>query len=273
MAEARINPDGALKGKVALVTGASRGIGEAIAARLAMEGARVACSARTAEEGESRLPGTLQATVERIRRAGGEAVAIKADLAQSADRERLVAAVEDALGPVDILINNAAITYFMPIAEFTDKRFGLMMEVQVHAPLHLAQLVMPAMKEKGAGWIVNISSPAGLHPKAPYQAAGRGGTVYGMCKAALERFTTGLASEVHEHGIAVNVVSPGLVDTPGVAVHGLINERTRDRVQPIEYIAEAVYQLASGDPKSRTGRIDYAEPFLKELGLAPTPLI
>ena len=99
-----------------------------------------------------------------------------------------------------------------------------------------------------------------------------GGTVYGMCKAALERFTTGLASEVHDDNIAVNVVSPGLVDTPGVAVHGLINEQTRDRVQPIEYIAEAVYRLASGDPKTMTGRIDYAEPFLKELGITPSEL-
>jgi NAD(P)-dependent dehydrogenase (short-subunit alcohol dehydrogenase family) len=93
-----------------------------------------------------------------------------------------------------------------------------------------------------------------------------------MCKAALERFTTGLASEVFEDGIAVNVVSPGLVDTPGVAVHGLINERTKNRVQPIEYIAEAVYRLASGDPKTMTGRIDYAEPFLKELRVRPLAL-
>jgi citronellol/citronellal dehydrogenase len=273
MAQARIDPDGALKGKVALVTGASRGIGEAIAARLAMEGARVAASARTAETGESRLPGTLQDTVERIRTAGGEAMLVKADLAQADDRERLVREVEATYGPVDILVNNAAITYFMPVADFTEKRLKLMFEVQVYAPFHLAQLVLPAMRERGAGWIVNISSPAGLHPRPPYQAAGRGGTVYGMCKAALERFTTGLASEVHEDGIAVNVVSPGLVDTPGVAVHGLINERTRDRVQPIEYIAEAVFQLASGDPRTRTGRIDYAEPLLQELGIQPSSLI
>src|SRR5580693_3574125 len=129
------------------------------------------------------------------------------------------------------------------------------------------------MRERGAGWIVNISSPAGLHPKPPYGPAGRGGTVYGMCKAALERFTTGLAAEVHGAGIAVNVVSPGLVDTPGVAVHGLINDRTRARVQPIEYIAEAVFRLASGDPKTMTGRIAYAEPLLKELDLKPTALV
>jgi len=273
MADARINPNGALKGKVALVTGASRGIGEAIAARLAMEGAKVVVSARTAEEGESRLPGTLGDTVERIRKAGGEAKLIKADLAQASERERLVEEAVAAYGPIDILVNNAAITYFMPVTEFTEKRFKLMMEVQVYAPFHLSQLVLPAMRAKKSGWIVNISSGAGIHPKPPYMNIGRGGTVYGMCKAALERFTTGLASEVADDGIAVNVVSPGLVATPGVAVHGLINERTKDRVQPIEFIAEAVFQLATADPKKRTGTINYAEPLLKELGLAPSPLV
>jgi NAD(P)-dependent dehydrogenase (short-subunit alcohol dehydrogenase family) len=160
----------------------------------------------------------------------------------------------------------------MPVEQFPKKRFDLMMEVQVWAPFHLAQLVLPSMRERKQGWIVNISSGAGLHPKQPYTRRG-GGTVYGMCKAALERFTTGLASEVYDDDIAVNVVSPGLVDTPGVAVHGLINEQTKDRVQPIKYIAEAVYRLASGDPKTITGRIDYAEPFLKELGIQPTELV
>ncbi len=245
MAAPKINPNGPLKDKVALVTGASRGIGEAIAARLAMEGAKVVVSARTAEEGESRLPGTLGDTVARIQKAGGHATLIKADLAQASERERLIEKSVAACGPIDILVNNAAITYFAPVIEFTEKRFKLMMEVQVTAPFHLAQLVLPSMRSRRQGWIVNISSPAGIHPKKPYQPGPRGGTVYGMCKAALERFTTGLASEVYDDGIAVNVVSPGLVATPGVAVHGLINERTKDRVQPIEFIAEAVYRLAS----------------------------
>ena len=272
MSDAKINPNGTLAGKVALVTGASRGIGEAIAARLAMEGARVVASARTAQDGESRLPGTLIETVERIRKAGGEATFVKADLAQASERERLVEETVTAYGPVDILINNAAITYFTPVMDFSEKRFKLMMEVQVYAPFHLSQLVLPSMVARMGGAIVNISSPAGIHPAKPYRG-GRGGTVYGLCKAALERFTTGLASEVQEYGIAVNVVSPGLVDTPGVAVHGLINEATRDRVQPIEYIAEAVYQLARADAKTMTGRVDYAEPLLKELGLKPSELV
>ncbi len=264
---------GSLKGKVALVTGASRGIGEAIAVRFGMEGAKIVVSARTAASGESRLPGTLHETVDHVRKTGADVTFIKADLAQAREREMLVEKATAAYGPIDILVNNAAITYFAPVAEFTEKRFKLMMEVQVYAPFHLSQLVLPSMKQKKAGWIVNISSPAGIHPKQPYMAGARGGTVYGMCKAALERFSTGLASEVYGDGIAVNVVSPGLVDTPGVAVHGLINEMTKNRVQPIKYIAEAVYRLASGDPKTMTGRVDYAEPFLKELGLQPTELV
>ncbi len=271
MREARVNPDGPLKGRTALVTGASRGIGAAIATRLAMEGARIAVSARTAEPGESRLPGTLAETVGHICDIGGEAIAIKADLAQSSERQRLVEEATHALGQIDILINNAAITYFAPVEDFTDKRFALMFEVQVHAPFHLAQLVLPSMRAQGRGWIVNISSPAGLHPRQPYGPF-RGGTVYGMCKAALERFTTGLAAEVHDANIAVNAVSQGLVDTPGVAVHGLINEQSRDRVQPIKVIAEAVYRLAAADPGSMTGRIAYAEPFLGELGIEPAEI-
>lgn len=271
MVQAEENSNLRLKDKVVLVTGASRGIGAAVAARLAMEGARIAVSARTAEEGESRLPGTLTNTVERVRGAGGEAHAFKADLALREDRERLVEEVEAAMGPVDILVNNAAITYFAPVGEFTEKRFKLMMEVQVYAPFHLAQLVLPAMRARGGGSIINISSPAAIHPQPPYRFVG-GGTVYGMCKAALERFTTGLASEVQGDGIAVNVVSPGLVDTPGVAVHGLINERTKDRVQPIEYIAEAVFRLAIADPASTTGLVAHAAPLLEELGVEPAAI-
>src|SRR5215467_8466008 len=181
---------GTLKGKVALITGASRGIGEAIAVRLGMEGAKIVVSARTAESGESRLPGTLHETVDRVRKTGAEVTFIKADLAQAREREMLVEKAVAAFGPIDILVNNAAITYFMPVVEFTEKRFKLMLEVQVYAPFHLSQLVLPSMMAQGSGWIVNISSPAGLDPRPPYAQGARGGTVYGMCKAALERFST-----------------------------------------------------------------------------------
>lgn len=266
-----INKQGLLAGQVAIVTGASRGIGEAIAKRYAMEGAKVVVSARSVEEGDHYLPGTIKHTVDVINQAGGEAVAVRADLSQAEDRAELVKATEEAFGPADILVNNAAVTYFIPVADFPERRFKIMMEVQVWAPFELAQLVLPGMRARGRGWILNVSSGAAIHPDKTVEA--RGGTVYGMCKAALERFTTGLAQEVYADGIGVNVISPGLVETPGVIHHKLITEETRDRVTPMEFMTEACLRLVHGDPKVMTGRIDYADKVMAEFGLEPTPLL
>lgn len=266
-----VNPNGLLAGQVAVVTGASRGIGEAIALRYAMEGARVVVSARTVEASDHYLPGTITATVEKIKAAGGEALAVRADLAQADDRQELMQAARAAFGPIDILVNNAAITYFIPVLDFPEKRFRLMMDVQVWAPFELSQMVLPDMLERGRGWILNISSHAAIHPQKTL--SGQGGTVYGMCKAALERFTTGLAQEVYDSNIGVNVISPGLVATPGVMHHKLINESNEDRVTPVEHMAEACLRLVHGDPQVLTGRIDYADKVIEEFSLAPADLI
>jgi NAD(P)-dependent dehydrogenase (short-subunit alcohol dehydrogenase family) len=127
------------------------------------------------------------------------------------------------------------------------------------------------MRERGRGWILNVSSGAAIHPDKT--APGRGGTVYGMCKAALERFTTGLAQEVYDDGIGVNVISPGLIATPGVIHHKLINDANRDRVTPVEHMAEACLRLVHGDPKTITGRIDHANLVMKEFSLEAATLI
>ena len=267
----KINPAGVLAGQVAVVTGASRGIGDAIARRFAMEGAKVVVSARTVDSGEHYLPGTINETVAAIRAAGGEALGVKADLASAADREQLIAAAEAEYGGVDILVNNAAITYFIPVEDFPEKRFRLMTDVQVWAPFELAQRVLPSMQERGSGWILNISSHAAIHPEKTL--SGRGGTVYGMCKAALERFTTGLAQETYENGIGVNVISPGLVATPGVMHHKLINSENEGRVTPVEHMAEACLRLCHGDSKALTGRIDYADEVMREFDLQAAELI
>ena len=267
-----VNKNGILAGKVAVVTGASRGIGEAIAIRYAQEGAKVVASARTVEEGEHPLlPGSIKGVVERIRKAGGEATAIRCDLSSSEDRTALIEQTEKAYGPVDILVNNGAVTYFIPVEEFPEKRFKLMIEVQVYAPFHLSQLVLPKMKERKSGWILNVSSHAAIHPAL--DAGGRGGTVYGMCKAALERFTTGLASEVHADNIAVNVISPGLIATPGAIFFKLVNESNEHMVVPAENMAEACLRLVHGDPKVLSGRITYAADILKEFNLTPADLV
>jgi citronellol/citronellal dehydrogenase len=268
---ATVNRNGLLAGKVAVVTGASRGIGEAIALRYAMEGAKVVVSARTVEEGTHILPGSISATVKRIRDAGGEALAVRADLSREADRLAMIDAAEAAYGPVDILVNNAAVTFYAPVTEFTEKRFRLMIEVQVWAPYQLSARVLPSMVQRGGGWILNISSHAAIHPQ---KTDGRkGGSVYGMCKAALERFSTGLAAEHYADNIGVNVISPGLVATPGALHHNLINEQTKSRVTPVEHMAEACLRLVHGDARQLTGRIDYADAVMKEFNLTAAPLI
>lgn len=267
----RIDRNGLLAGRVAVVTGASRGIGEAIAIRYAMEGARVVASARTEKDGDHSLPGGIQNVVERIQRAGGEATGVRCDLASPEEREQLIRTTEELYGPVDILVNNAAVTYFMPVESFPRGRLDLMFEVQVFAPFHLSQLALPKMRERGSGWILNVSSHAALHPEP---ASGTPGfCVYGMCKAALERFTTGLAAETFAHGIAVNVISPGLVATPGVVHHKLINDANRHMETPVEHMAEACLRLVHGDPKVLTGRITYAADVVREFALEPAALV
>lgn len=261
---------GLLEGKVAIVTGASRGIGEALAIRYAMEGAKVVVSARTQNEGDHQFAGSIQSVVDRINNAGGEALGVRADLALPDHRENLVTQTLERFGRADILVNNAAVTYFAPIVTFREKHFQLMWQVQVYAPMHLSQLVLPGMQERGEGWILNISSHAAIHPLK--DSGGRGGTVYGMCKAALERFSTGLAAELFDQGIAVNAISPGLVATPGVVHHKLITKESEDRVVPVENMAEACLRLSHGDPQAFTGKVTYAVDMLKDYDLKPAAL-
>lgn len=258
---------GDLDGRIALVTGASRGIGAEIAELFAREGAAVAITARTVDEGDSRFEGSLATTAERVRNAGGIAHPIAADLSRPQDRERLVAETTREVGPVDVLVNNGAVTYFEPVADFSEKRWRLMFDVQVRAPFELAQLVIPGMRERGSGSILNISSKAALHPQP--DAAATGGTVYGMVKAALERFSTGLAAELRTDGITVNALSPtSVVATPGVVHHRLITPEREQWVEDESFMARAALALVSGD---LTGRVAYSHQLLAELGQEEQP--
>jgi citronellol/citronellal dehydrogenase len=259
---------GVLDGKTAIVTGASRGIGAAIAKRFGAEGAAVAVAARTTQQGQSPLAGTIGDTEAAIRQAGGTAVAIAADLAKPEDRQRLVEEATRQLGPVDILVSNAAVSYFTPVADFSQRRYALMFAVQVEAPFELAKLVLPGMRERGRGWILNISSIAARHPSLPPGRFAVGSTVYGMCKAALERFSTGLAAELYDDNVAVNALSPTLVvPTPGTIFHHLTTEDDQN-AEPPAVMAEAALMLCHADPKTLTGRVTYSQELLNELGVA-----
>ena len=259
---------GKLDGKVAVVTGASRGIGEAIAALFAEEGARVVCAARTLNEGDHMLEGSLANTVEKIEAAGGEALAVATDVSQDVACQNLVERTHEAFGPVDVLVNNAALNYYVPIVDYNVKRWMRAFAVNVHGPFMLSKYVLPDMIERGAGAIVNISSGAAIGPgRGPYQAKGRGGTMYGASKAALERFSQGLAQEVAEHGIAVTCFSPSqVVPTPGTVYHKLVEGLDDPRGEPPLMMARAALLLATEPAEKVNGRVTYSQQILGEFG-------
>jgi NAD(P)-dependent dehydrogenase (short-subunit alcohol dehydrogenase family) len=259
-----------MMGRTAIVTGASRGIGRTIAELLAAEGAHVVCVARTLREGDHRLEGSLDSTVAAIRAAGGEAMAAAADISSEAECLKLVEAARAAYGPVDTLVNNAALNYYIPTVEYPTGRWIKAFAVNVHAPFILSKAVLPDMAAAGRGAIVNISSGSAIGPgRGPYKdQTVRGGVMYGATKAALERFTQGLAQEVSQHGgIAVSCVSPSrTVPTPGTVYHKLMASLDDPSGEPPSMMARAVLLLASEPAEKVNGRVTYSQQILKEWG-------
>jgi citronellol/citronellal dehydrogenase len=256
---------GPCEGKVALVTGASRGLGKAVAQRLAAEGATVALTARTMEP-DPKYVGSLHETLDGIRDAGGSAIAVQADISSSEERERLMSEVLEQVGAPDILVNNAAVTFLRPLDEFPEKRVRLMLEMHVLAPLHLTQMAIPAMRERKQGWVLMMTSLAGERiegPPFPDFDTSAGFGVYGIVKAALSRMTQAFAAELYADGIAVNAAAPSKpVATEGAGALDLAKEDTED----ISLVTETAYILCTGDPKTLTGRVAHTQPFLREVG-------
>jgi len=261
---------GKLDGKVVLVTGASRGLGQAIAERLGAEGGRIACAARTLKEGDHMLEGSLERTVRRIREAGGEATALAANLAEPEECLRLVEQTRAAFGPVDVLVNNAVLTYFTPIVDYPPHRWERAFQVNLHGPFMLSKAVLPEMIERGSGAIVNISSVGAIGPgRGPYKdpPARLGGTMYGASKAAIERFTQGLAQEVYHHGVSVTCYSPGIgVATEGTVHFGLSKSLDDPDREPMAMMTRAALLLATEPLDKVTGRVTYSQEILKEFG-------
>jgi NAD(P)-dependent dehydrogenase (short-subunit alcohol dehydrogenase family) len=233
-----------LDGRVAIVTGASRGVGAATAVALAAAGARVVCAARATDATPLPLPGTVDETVRLARAAGGEAIAVPTNLAVAEDVERMVATTLDEYGRVDILVNNAAIT-FPGDLELPMKRHDLVFDVNLRAPLLAIHAVVPDMRARGEGCIVNVSSLAALNYFPGLMA-------YGMSKIALEHLTVSAAAQLRPHGIAVNTFR---IDVP-VASEGFVaNAPDLDHSdwEPTEVAAEGICWMLR-QPPSYTGR-------------------
>jgi NAD(P)-dependent dehydrogenase (short-subunit alcohol dehydrogenase family) len=262
---------GKLDGKVVIVTGASRGIGAEIARVLAAEGGQVICTARTVQEGTHPLEGSLEKTIADIHAAGGEATAVASNVALPEECDKLVQETRRIYGPPDVLVNNAALTYYIPVKDFPLNRWLRSWAVNFHAPFILSKLVLEDMIPRRSGSIVNISSGAAVGPgRGPYPddgAAERGGTCYGAEKAALERFSQGLAQEVYQYGISVTCVAPSqIVPTPGTVFHKLVSGMDDPRGEPPELMARAVLLLATEALDKVTGRVTYSQEILKEFG-------
>jgi len=239
-----------LSGRIALVTGGGRGIGRAVALALAREGAAVAVAARSADQ--------LDETARLIHEAGGRAIALPADISDPAAVRRMADAAADQLGPIDILVNNAGVARFATVLDADPNDWRLMFEVNLLGAFLCTQAVLPAMLERGRGWIINISSSAGI--KGYPEQAGYCASKHGMIG-----FAKALALETRGTGVRVHSLCPGAVDTAMARTHRDVGDSPDDWMQPDE-IARTVVFLASFDGVAMIDHI-----ILRREGATPWP--
>ncbi len=260
-----------LAGKVAIVTGASRGIGKAVALGLAEAGASVVVAARS-ETVRPDLPGTIHETVAEIEQAGGQGLAVACNVRDDESIRSLVEQTLDHYGAVDVLVNNAGIGGYRTFLEMTVKEWDLIVGVDLRAPFVLCKSVVPVMVEQGGGSIINVSSHAATNIFSSTLGSDHEdgialtGQAYGTAKAGLERFTWGLAAELGPYNIAVNVLKP----LRPVATEGFRSQRPdadfSTWATPRDMVIAAIH-LAAQDARGLTGATVTAEELVRRLGL------
>jgi len=249
-----------LKGKVAIITGASRGLGRDFALDFAREGADVVVAARTETEGK--LPGTIYKTADEIRAIGGRALPIRCDVTSEESVSEMVQKALKEFGRIDILVNNAAVAWWPPITETPLKRFEIVLRVNLIGVFLCVKAVLPPMIKQRSGSIINISSYA-----ANKRVRGFSGISYGVSKAALERFTWGLAAELGQYNIAVNAIKPlKVIGTEGILAQAGPNANKSDW-QTSELMVKACTLLAAQDAAGVTGIVASDDEFCQWHGL------
>jgi 3-oxoacyl-[acyl-carrier protein] reductase len=253
---------GKLDGKVAIVTGASRGIGKAVAIGFAREGACVAIVARTVEHLKSGLPGTILQTADEIKAAGGQAFAIRTNILAEDEVQAMVQQVLDEWGKIDILVNNAAVAAPGPFAETTTRHWNLVIGVNLLGTFLCTKAVLPTMMKQRSGSIINTSSGA-----ADGRVRSVTGVAYGTAKAAIEHFTCELAAELGPYNIAVNCYKPA----QGVATEGFVFNLPpgydKSRLVGPEKMVKAAIFLAQQDARGVTGCVARDEEIIQWHGL------
>jgi citronellol/citronellal dehydrogenase len=261
----------ALDGKVAIVTGASRGIGEYIARALAGAGVAVVVAARTTEVTDKRLPGTIYTVADHVRQRGGRALPVRLDVR---DPESITSCVQQAVaefGRLDIVVNNAAILVPGTLDSVQARHLDLIWQIDLRGPLLLMKEALPHLRAAGEGHVINVSSRAGVFPgPGPYQQARAGGAFYGMVKAGLERYSQSLAMELQDAGISVNVLSPqGRIRTPGNVWAANDKDNPDLDFEPAGKMAAGALWICQQPPAGFTGNILFDEDLCAERGLTP----
>jgi NAD(P)-dependent dehydrogenase (short-subunit alcohol dehydrogenase family) len=257
-----------LDGRIALVTGASRGLGRHIALQLARAGADVVVLARTLGESES-TPESLRAVASEVRALGRRAFEAAIDLADDAAIGEVVERVRSGWGRIDILVNNAGIVATQPLLQLAPKRLDLLWRINVRAPALLIQACAPDMIERGGGHIINIAS---LSSQVRGSQLPLGFAGYTATKAALVRMSHALALELKPHGVAVNALAPtGLVETEGWL--RVAKGQRLPNAEPIDYTGRAVAWIAAQDPARFSGRFLDSQQVLVMAGALERPAL
>ncbi len=247
---------GRLNGRVAVVTGASRGIGRAIALGLAHEGASVAVAAKS-ERSRDRLPGSIHSVAAEIAAFGGNALPCRVDVRDSAGVESMARTVLDRFGRIDILVNNAGALWWQPVMETPLKRFDLVMSVNVRGAFACTRACLPSMIERGAGHVVMIAPPVDLD-------ALPGKTAYLVSKFGMTMLALGLSSELRAAGVAVNALWPvTAIESQATINHGL-GGPAQWRKPAI--VSDAVIEIVTTPPGELSGQALLDEPFLRSRG-------
>ena len=241
-----------MRGRVAIVTGASRGIGRGLAVGLAEAGADVVCAARTEVEEPGGLPGTIHAAAADVQAAGTRSIAVRCDVGNEADIASLIDQTVEAFGRIDVLVNNAMAPTRGRFEETTAQMWDTSMRTNVRSLFLLCQGVLPHMAKAGGGSIINISSGAAEHASSARLPPGY--AVYSVAKAAMERFSTAVAPELAERGVAINALRPGAVKTE-LATRDLGEDFDWTGWTAPQAVVPAVVFLAAQRPDTFTGRV------------------
>ena len=246
-----------LHGKVAIVTGASRGIGRALALGLARAGCRVVIAAKSVESTE-KLPGSIHTVAAEIKATGGEALPVQVDLRDEAQIEALAANTLARWSRIDILINNAGALFWQPVLQTPVKRFDLVMGVNVRAAFLCSRAVLPSMMQNRWGHIINMSPPVDM-------SLVPGRVAYAISKLGMTILTLGLAEEMKPHNIAVNSLWPATIIESQASINWGLGSREQWRKPDI--LVDCVLRLVTKEPAEITGQALLDENFLRREGV------